>query len=371
MIKRTETPTERGFRISDANRRHLLNHTVNLRNGKLISSGSFNTSEADVEKLFRETLVNAFKENGSAKPFHILFFAHGGLVGEEDAIKQALAHIPKWLEAGIYPVFFIWETGIMNAIRDGVFGAPGDRGFGDWLGGIKDKAVDGSDWTLEKTVRGAQVDHIWGEMKHYAARAAEPQIGGGWLVAQEMNRFLSSNSVDASRVHVHCLGHSAGAVFHSHFIPTLLGAGISSVKSLHLLAPACTTELFKQQLLGLIGNGIERCSLFTMDEKTELADNVIKIYRKSLLYLISRALEPAIPTPVLGLEESIRSDSALSSLFDYPSGETDQADLIFSPSSSADIVGQTQGSTAASVTNQIHSTASSVGSSESLPKGFS
>ena len=327
----TDPATERGFTISQPNLKLLRNHAINLRNGQLIPSGSFQTTVADVEKLFRETLVEAFAQTAPGKPFHLLFFAHGGTVGEEDAIKQALAHIPKWNDAGIYPIFFIWETGIMTAIRDGLFGAPGTRGWSDWVNAAKDKANDVTDWTLEKTVRAGQVDHIWGKMKHYAARAAEPQSGGGWIVAKELARFLNKDDIDATRVHVHCLGHSAGAVFHSHFVPTLLDAGLSSVNSLHLLAPAVTTELFERQLLGLVGQGIGHLSLFTMDEKTELADNVIKAYRKSLLYLISRALEPDIPTPILGLEESLRADASLRALFDYPRGKAQNADLIFSP----------------------------------------
>ncbi len=330
-----DTATERGFTISPPNLKLLRDHSINLRNGQLIAGGSFQTTAADVEKLFRETLVEAFKKAGAGKPFHILFFAHGGTVGEEDAIKQALAHIPKWNDAGIYPIFFIWETGILTAIRDGLFGGPGTRGWFDWVGAAKDKANDVTDWTLEKTVRAAQVDHIWGKMKHYAARAAEPHSGGGWIVAKELARFLNKDGIDAKRVHVHCLGHSAGAVFHSHFIPTLLDAGLSSVASLHLLAPAVTTELFKRQLQGLVGHGIDRLALFTMDEKTELADSVIKAYRKSLLYMISRALEPAIPTAILGLEESIRADASLRALFDYPRGETESADLVFSPNTAS------------------------------------
>jgi len=333
----TDTPAERSFTISQSNRQLLAKHAINLRDGRLIPSGSLESTVKSVQDLFRNELAAAYKDRKKGKPFQILFFAHGGTVTEEGAVKQALAHIPHWKKANIYPIFFIWETGIWTSIRDCLAGRPADRGIGDFFGKIKDGFVGATDWSVEKTVRGAQIDNVWGKMKLFAEHGVEPGIGGAWTVAEELARFLKSTGVDAAQVKVHCVGHSAGAVFQAWFIPALLASGLDQVESLYLLAPAITNALFEEKLHGLVGNsdGIGNLTLFTMDERTELADSVSKIYRKSLLYLISRALEPKIPTAILGLEESIRANHNISNLFNYPLGDGANAQLIFSPSGDA------------------------------------
>jgi hypothetical protein len=330
----TEAPTERKFDITPANREILRKHAVNLRDGRLIPSGSYDSTLENVQDLFRKELPAAYKVATAAKrPLQLLFFAHGGTVTEEDAIAQALAHIPIWQAVNVYPIFFVWETSVWLAIRDRLAGRPADRGIADIFGKIKEGAVNATDWAVEKTVRSAGIDDVWDQMKIFAEHGVEPNRGGAWTVAAELANFLKSDGVSAANVQVHCLGHSAGAVFHAWFIPALLAAGLASVDNLFLLAPAITVDLFSQRLLGLIGkkDGITKLTTFTMDEKTELADNVVSVYRKSLLYLISRALEPRVPTKILGLEESIRSEQSLVSLFNYPQGNGAAADLIFSP----------------------------------------
>lgn len=333
----TDAPVERKFPISKPNLDLLARHAINLRDGRLIPSGSLQTTEQTVRDLFQKMLPDAYNNRAKGKPFQILFFAHGGTVTEEDAVRQALAHIPHWLEAGIYPIFFIWETDVWHSIRDCLLGRPKDRGLGDILGKIQQSFVSSTDWTIEKAVRAGGIDDVWNQMKLYAQRGVEPGRGGADLVATELAGFMKSTGIDADQVKVHCLGHSAGAVFHAWFIPALIAAKVGGVASLSLLAPAITTALFEEKLLPLVGSddGVAKLTMFTMDEKTELADNVIRIYRKSLLYLISRALEPKIPTAILGMEESIRANRNIANLFNYPLGDGGDAELIFSPTGAA------------------------------------
>ena len=44
-----------------------------------------------------------------------------------------------------------------------------------------------------------------------------------------------------------------------------------------------------------------RLDIYNLSEKAELADNVAKMYRKSLLYLVSRAFERESDKPILGM----------------------------------------------------------------------
>ena len=70
-----------------------------------------------------------------------------------------------------------------------------------------------------------------------------------------------------------------------------------SVRTLHLLAPAVTTDLFKERLKPLIGSGkpITPLTTYTMTDELEQDDDSLKPYGKSLLYLVSGAFEDAVP----------------------------------------------------------------------------
>ncbi|MBD3734745.1 MAG: caspase family protein, partial [Sphingopyxis sp.] len=109
--------------------------------------------------------------------------------------------------------------------------------------------------------------------------------------------------------------HSAGSIFHAYFLPVLCADKLR-VKQMHLLAPAITNDLFAQTLGSLIGKKkIEEASLFAMTREAERADNCANIYRKSLLYLVSRAFEPKKGTPILGMEDFIRTDPEVKRAF--------------------------------------------------------
>jgi hypothetical protein len=93
--------------------------------------------------------------------------------------------------------------------------------------------------------------------------------------------------------------------------------GVRPFESLQLLAPAIRTDLFHEKLAARIGRdrSIRQLTMFTMARDWEEDDNVAKVYKKSLLYLIFHALERDDETPILGLEESVRGDDALVRLF--------------------------------------------------------
>ena len=49
--------------------------------------------------------------------------------------------------------------------------------------------------------------------------------------------------------------------------------------------------------------GLPKLNIYNLNEELELDDNVIYAYRKSLLYLVSRALERQSNRPILGMEK--------------------------------------------------------------------
>ena len=103
----------------------------------------------------------------------------------------------------------------------------------------------------------------------------------------------------------------------------LTAAGVPNAKidTLAFLAPAVRVDLFKSHLKPLVPAAVDKFALFTMDRPTELDDDVMKIYRKSLLYFVRNACEdPVHATPILGLEESVRTDAELAAWFGLTGG---------------------------------------------------
>lgn len=310
--------------FTPAEKQILRPHVINLRLGAFSDGGKFETSLADVQKIFNEHLpAELALRQSEGQPLRIMFYAHGGLVSEEQGIRPILRRLPFWRQNGIYPIFFCWETGLRETFQDllqSLIG--GQRGF----------ISDASDAILE-AVAGIGGRQIWGQMKRVAELAALP--GGGARVVAEFTRdFWTSHHAD---MELHALGHSAGSIFHSYFLPTLIemkpGAGAPPIKleTLHYLAPACTTALFESKLMKWIGPGkpIEKHTMYTMNKDLEKADKAGP-YQKSLLYFVSRAFETRQPTPILGLEESLREDPVLIRFYGLSRTVPGQAQILFS-----------------------------------------
>ncbi|MFN8058044.1 MAG: caspase family protein [Vicinamibacterales bacterium] len=194
--------------------------------------------------------------------------------------------------------------------------------------GITETVTDLSDATLESAFRNGGFA-LWTNMKRSAELAFLPRQGGMFVV----ERLVELWRAHSHEMEIHAIGHSAGSIFHARFLEALCQQPTNppvTIESLHFLAPAITVALFKETLLPLVGGRIKRLTEFTMHKDFELADSVGP-YRKSLLYLVSRAFEDAPETPLLGLEESIRRDPELMRAFGL-FGRQPKAEVLFSVS---------------------------------------
>lgn len=297
---------------------YLRRHVVKMADGRFENSGEFWTSAADVEKLFQTHLPAALKEAKAAKrPLRVLFWAHGGLVSEKDSLRYVIDYGKLWESAGIYPVYFVWKTGVLDSLSS-LMGGGGQRGwFTDMV----------SDPLLELTLRGAATT-VWSAIKNIAAAACAPS-GGATVAAELLRKFYDANRAD---VQCYAAGHSAGSIFHAHWLPKLAAANIP-VQELFLLAPAATVELFAEKLQRLIGGkqSIRHCSMFTMTEDAERHDTVISTYRKSLLYFVSRACEAHPEQPVLGLAECLRTSPAMRTCWGLDANAAASGEIVYSP----------------------------------------
>ena len=277
----------------------LKPHVVNLSRGELSEGGAFATSPADLDNI-----VDAIRDRAaSVADLKVLLYAHGGLVGESDALGYARQMHRWWLERGVYPIFFIWESGLLEILRQYVVGP---RDIFDFT---TDPAIEVAAKPLGTLA--------WSGMKDSARRASAADLGEGFPGGAHLFAGkLASLAGEFQGLTFHAVGHSAGAIFQAHFVPALLAQGVARVASLSLLAPACRTELFKDGLLPLVNDGrVQRHHLFTMEEEAERQDDTFTVYRKSLLYLVSHAFEGGVRRPILGLHRSIRRDAVLSALY--------------------------------------------------------
>lgn len=303
----------RGSGLGAAQLAAMRPHLINLRSGRFSEEGEVSTTPADVDAIFESHLPAALAAaKAEERPLRVLLYMHGGLVSESSGLEVAFKHIGWWKRNDVYPIYFIWETGLFETIGQLLSRArqPGARDIFDFS----------SDPVIEATARALQGPRIWGGMKSSAEHAVDPpgpggQINGGaHYAATKLKAFCDSNP---GAIELHAVGHSAGSIFLAHFLPAAQALGVPSFKTGSLLAPAIRVDTFKDKLLGAVGEGkgLDTLSVFTMKKDFERDDNCANVYRKSLLYLIYYALEDRRKTPILGLEESLRGDDALKKIF--------------------------------------------------------
>lgn len=307
----------------------LRPHVVNLNQGRLSGDGLFNTSKEDVDAIFTEHLPRWLEAQGSNRPSRLLFYAHGGLVNEASGLSMAAKVIDWWKQNNVYPIYFIWETGFLQTLGQIL------RGTRERVAARNFFSDNFSDPAVETVARQLGGEKIWSAMKFSAERSVDPPDsegvvrGGAHYVARRLKEFCEAHG----EIELHAVGHSAGSIFHSHFIPTALGMGVPAFRTLHLLAPAIRVDAFRERIMPLLREkkpGIGRVSIFTMTKDYEQADNTGMVYRKSLLYLIHHALERDRQAPVLGLEISLRSEPDVRDLFGLASNRSGPHDVVWS-----------------------------------------
>jgi hypothetical protein len=324
------TAAARGVEVTRADLTALRPHVVNLNEGMLTEGGEYFTLPEDVERIFREDMEKAFADpvafgmpsRAPNEPFRIMIWAHGGLISEKNGLAIATKHLKFWKANGIYPIYFVWETGLMQTLGQllrSVGGAGAARNiFSDNI----------SDPLIERALRLVGAEKIWSGMKRNSELGSTPQ-GGATKTATELKAFCDRHSTD---VQLYAAGHSAGAIFHADFLPVAFGAGVPNVEQLHFLAPAIRVDAFKSRLMPHVGSRIKHLAVFTMVKDQELDDNCARVYRKSLLYLIRHSLERDEKAEILGLEESMRRDRDVARLLGLGGPVSATADVVFSPS---------------------------------------
>ncbi|MBI1424259.1 MAG: peptidase C1 [Gammaproteobacteria bacterium] len=312
---------KKGLAFRKVSRSDICGHFVHLDDGYYHDSGPYWSNGNDVAETAE--LLQA-----SDKYDHVLFYAHGGLNSPDASANRIAAMKKVFLANRIYPYHFMYDTGVMEEIKDVLFGKKTDLtarmgGFSDWW----DRSVE------NLTRRSGRA--LWNEMKRGARNPFGKSNTDG---SDAIKKMINAVKANKNSVKIHVAGHSTGGILMAYLLDRWFQEqDIKKVKvqSCSLLAPAATVALYQSHYAPLLKNGfISNMRVYNLNEKLEEDDNVIQIYRKSLLWLVSRAFEEreddVEKVPLLGMEVFSREIDigALPIEFVYSKGNVDDRKAV-------------------------------------------
>ena len=279
--------------------------------------------EKSAERICGEHIEAWMKE--SKKNRKVVIYGHGGLNSEKDSINRIRIMAPYFKANGVYPLFVTWKTGFMESISNqihekvhDIFSSAGIPPSGSRAMGLLDKLKESIDRAIENTAKEVVVKGVWSEMKENAKYASDRAVpgyaqhgstvrpGGMVILAKQLEKLNKKYKCE-----LHLVGHSAGSILFGYWMDELVKRELK-VASLTLYAPACTLEFAIKHYIKAHKHKVfkkDKTHMHVMTDEREKADNVA-IYKKSLLYLVSRALEDIHKMPLLGMEAAWDPDYA-------------------------------------------------------------
>ncbi|MBT7943893.1 MAG: C1 family peptidase [Alphaproteobacteria bacterium] len=280
----------------------IAGHFVHFDDGEYKKRGNYWSTHEDIENTAKV----------AAKGYdHLMIYAHGGLNSPTASARRVNALKEGFKRNGIYPFHAMYDTGLVEEIKDTVRRALhlAEQRSEGFLDIITEKITEVTDKLVEDTVR-KPVTAVWDEMKR-DARVPFEGNGHGLHTIQTFAESLASSGKQ-----IHLVGHSTGAVLLGHLLDALDGLKTPDVvSSCSLMAPACTVDFYRQiyrpRLAKVASDGkvvvLPKLAVYYLSDELELDDNVAYAYRKSLLYLVSRALERKRDKPILGMEKGLKT----------------------------------------------------------------
>ncbi|MEA3467667.1 MAG: C1 family peptidase [Thermodesulfobacteriota bacterium] len=281
-------------------------HSLVMTNdGKVINRLVVNEGPVDTVDDIVVERPSLWLSRQTAAKKHIVIFAHGGLNSEGDSIRRIQTMAPYFKENGIYPLFLTWKTGLLEsivAIMDDSVGRlfPRFEGFEDVLKQAKEKASDVLDRTLEVASENLGVKAIWSQMKQNAAASAQKgdDDRGSFLTVKALARLKKKHP----SLKIHLVGHSAGAILLGHLLQDCPRNNLQ-IASCTLYAAACSVDFANKHYAWAVDKNVMKkkdLHMHLLSDQRE-KDDTVGPYQKSLLYLVSRALENWHKTPLLGM----------------------------------------------------------------------
>jgi hypothetical protein len=282
-------------------------------NGELSGQGHYWTTEEDLDRLFTDEIP---KRSAGWTKRRLMLYLHGGLNDEQQVARRIVAFRDVFLANEIYPLHIMWESGagesLAGMLKD-LFTDVDERAgkAADWLKKLREGLVEAKDRTLELSAA-APGSKLWAEMKENAKLASKHPDGKGGmqlLAAAARRAFKGFDAKAVRKWELHVVAHSAGSIFAAHALDFLATCGVPFM-SLQFMAPAITAELFHQTLGPAVrAKTCPHPSLYILSDVGE-RDDTVRVYGKSLLYLVSNAFEGRRDTPLLGMQRFLGGTEA-------------------------------------------------------------
>ncbi len=299
-------------------------HTLVTGNDGELSATDFTRDMSDKAGLAAEIVREApqawFKAAGG-NTLRIAVYAHGGLNNEAGSIKRIRVLGPCFQANEVYPIFLTWKTGVGETLADmtqdwveRAVGSEAARSGGilTALGDAKDRAVEAFAHLFGKGV--------WSEMRENAAASIEPGHGLD-LLLQNLLALRDDLQKNGKSLEIHLVGHSAGAILLGHFVSQLASnksAGkpqTLEIRTTTLYAAACSSGFANRTYANAASAKVldlAKLWLYVLSDENETADGLptpsLPAYGKSLLYLVSRALDDVRKMPLLGMHRALLAE---------------------------------------------------------------
>lgn len=243
---------------------------------------------------------------------------HGGLNGRVAGFTRAGFMGPWFWSNGVPVVFPVWQTdavtSMLHALADSLGLADLWRRLAQTTPG-KRPPESALDRAVEGLARTSPARPAWNEMKRKAQGLSEE---GGAL-----HMLLHTLAGRGVKPRIHLVAHSAGAIVAGHALRTIADARLE-LGAVTLHAPACTVQFALDTFGAALADGRLRKGALRIDHLSaarEESDACIeklglKLYSRSLLHLVARALEDKHKTPILGMETALTCSRAELEKFD-------------------------------------------------------
>ena len=300
LLPGMETATSDAAKSRGPRRDEIAGHFVHIDDGKFAETGRYWSTRFDIRQTI-ESILKTREGKPSDKYRHVLFYGHGGLNSPKASARRISAMKQVFKDNGVYPFHIMYDTGLAEELKDLLLNKSNRAearvgGFKDFLDTMTEHLVS-KPGTL-----------IWEEMKRDAA-AAFTTAGAG---TETLKMFVEAfrNLQEPQRKKIHLVGHSTGGILFAHLLKAISRHKIK-IESCHLMAPACTIDLYHQCYLPVLQDKrnlkLGRMMIYNLKDELEQDDKVGSeiFYRKSLLYLVSNAFERDLekPEPLLGMEK--------------------------------------------------------------------
>jgi len=283
--------TAEGLFKRSPKRSEIVGHFVHIDDGDFDDKGKYWMDLPSVEQTAKLVAESEHYD-------HLLLYAHGGLNSIKASARRVAAMKEVFKANRIYPFHFMYDTGLLEEIKDLVIGKKKE---------VEERAGGFSDYTdklIEKSMR-RPGRAVWREMKKGATTPFESGRAGSQTIQAFLNAFSQPGATPKK---IHIVGHSTGAILLASLLEAL-GTFVNPprVQTCSLMAPACTHDIFNDVYRPLLKErngkkfGIGRMALYNLNTKLELDDTVTPLYRKSLLYLVSNSFEEALGDRILGM----------------------------------------------------------------------